>query len=198
HTGIHEIKTEAPVLYEGRVLFAKLGCSNCHQMDSIPAEDKRQVGPDLRHVNTKLSNAFLDSWIWAPKAFRPSTLMPHFFMLENNSSDEEIRRTRQEVKAITEYLFESASPLQPKHKLAEGITGNLEKGREIFQNIGCQGCHSNLNETGEEWITTDLVKRYAFKKADAQKKYEEMTYNQRQVYALENLGEVTAGNEQKK
>ena len=36
--------------------------------------------------------------------------MPHLFMLENNSSDEELRRTRQEARAITEYLVQTASP----------------------------------------------------------------------------------------
>ena len=214
HANFHDIKDEAPVLYEGRSLFNKVGCSNCHQMDSVAPDEfeaknvmpdgtvesvRRRAGPDLRHVIGKLSKEFVSNWIWAPKAFRPSTLMPHFFMLENNSSDEEIRRTRQETRAITEYLFAAASPLTPKYAVPTAITGSIEKGRSIFQNIGCQGCHSNLNETGEAWITTDLVMRYGFKKEDAAKKYEEMTYNERQVYALENLGEVTStGNDQKK
>jgi cytochrome c551/c552 len=214
HNNFHDIKDEAPILYEGRSLFNKVGCSNCHQMDSIAADEfeakntladgtvetvRRRAGTDLRHVPAKLSKDFVSSWIWAPKAFRPSTLMPHFFMLENSSSDEEIRRTRQEVKAITEYLFAAASPMAPKHAVPTQLKGDVEKGRDIFQNIGCQGCHTNLNETGEKWITTDLVKRYNFKAADAAKKYEEMTYNERQVYALENLGEVTStGNDQKK
>ena len=39
HTNIHDIKDEAPVLYEGRMLFAKMGCANCHQMDSIAADE---------------------------------------------------------------------------------------------------------------------------------------------------------------
>jgi cytochrome c551/c552 len=214
HSNFHDIKEEAPVLYTGRVLFNKVGCSNCHQMDSVAPDEfeaknvlsdgtvetvRRRVGTDLRHVPGKLSKEFVSTWIWAPKAFRPSTLMPHFFMLENSSSDEEIRRTRQEVKAITEYLFVSASPLQPKHAVPSGAKGDVERGREVFQNIGCQGCHTNLNETGEQWITTDLVKRYGLKQDEAKKEYDEMTYNQRQVYALENLGEVTAtGNDQKK
>ena len=214
HNNFHDIKEEAPVLYEGRSLFNKMGCSNCHQMDSVAADEfeaknlladgtvdtvRRRAGTDLRHVQAKLSREFVSSWIWAPKAFRPSTLMPHFFMLENNSSDEEIRRTRQEVKAITEFLFEASTPLTPKHTVPEKVAGSIEKGRDLFQNIGCQGCHTNLNEVGKDWITTDLVKRYGLKTADAAKKYGEMNYNERQVYALENLGEVTStGNDQKK
>jgi hypothetical protein len=102
HTSPADIKEMAPVVYEGRHLFNNLGCSNCHQMDSIPASEQRKVGTDLRHVTAKLSPAMINTWIWSPKGFRPSTKMPHFFMLENNSSDEEIRRTRQEARAITE------------------------------------------------------------------------------------------------
>ncbi len=214
HANFHDIKDEAPMLYEGRSLFNKVGCSNCHQMDSIAPDEfeaknlmpdgsvdtvRRRAGPDLRHVPAKLSKEFVSNWIWAPKAFRPSTLMPHFFMLENNSSDEEIRRTRQETRAITEYLFTAATPLTPKYAVPTAMAGSIEKGRSIFQNIGCQGCHSNLNETGEAWITTDLAQRYGAKPIDAKKQYDGMTYNERQVYALENLGEVTStGNDQKK
>ncbi|HEV8291201.1 MAG TPA: hypothetical protein VGP94_04740, partial [Tepidisphaeraceae bacterium] len=237
HTGIHEIKKEAPVLYEGRTLFAKLGCVNCHQMDSVPAEDKRQVGPDLRHVNAKLSNAFLDSWIWAPKAFRPSTMMPHFFMLENSSSDEELRRTQQEVRAIRTYLTKTATPLpesdylkDPANKMPEG-EGDVDRGRSLFigfdaekapigdmqGGVGCIGCHTNLNETGQRWITNDMVKggvledylsEFSKKTAtekgkaptarelqteagrEALRRYRAMTYDERQLDAMEHFGEA--------
>ena len=91
-------------------------------------------------------------------AFRPTTKMPHFFMLENNSSDEEIRRTRQEARAITEYLVRTATPLPPVHIYPTGGKGSAEAGKAIFESIGCMACHQNLNERGEEWITTDLVK----------------------------------------
>src|SRR3989440_2936797 len=237
HTGIHEIKKEAPVLYEGRTLFAKLGCVNCHQMDSIPAEDKRQVGPDLRHVTTKLSNAFLDSWIWAPKAFRPSTMMPHFFMLENSSSDEELRRTQQEVRAIRTYLTKTATPVpesdkfkDPANKMPEE-EGDVDRGRSLFigfdaekapigdmqGGVGCIGCHTNLNETGQRWITNDMVKggvledylsEFSKKTAtekgkaptareltteagrEALRRYRAMTYDERQLYAMEHFSEA--------
>ncbi|HEX3356047.1 MAG TPA: hypothetical protein VHS31_03610, partial [Tepidisphaeraceae bacterium] len=171
HSEIYDIKDEAPTLYEGRYLFANMGCSNCHQMDSIPTEQNRKVGTDLRHITAKLSPAYINTWIWAPKAFRPSTKMPHFFMLENNSSTEEIRRTRQEARAITEYLIRTATPLPPAHTIPEGLKGSAEAGQKTFESIGCMGCHANLNDPigpkrpdgglitrGESWITTDLIK----------------------------------------
>ncbi len=232
HTDVYDIKDAAPVVHEGRTLFKSMGCVNCHQMDSItpeigpsnPSDERlilangqRKVGTDLRHITAKLSPAMINTWIWSPKAFRPNTKMPHFFMLENNSSDEELRRTRQEARAITEYLIRTADPLPPKHVPPPALRGNVDAGKAVFNNIGCLGCHSNLNETtetrrgdklvtiGEQWIVTDLVKggRLADEMAatlgkapdtktltaEARKLYDAMTYNERQLYALEHLGE---------
>jgi cytochrome c551/c552 len=189
HTEVYDIKDVAPILYEGRQLFTQFGCVNCHQMDSVPAVQNRKVGTDLRHVTAKLSPQYINTWIWAPKAFRPTTKMPHFFMLENNSSDEEIRRTRQEARAITEYLVQTATPLPPQHIYPPGGHGSPEAGKAVFESIGCLACHQNLNERGEEWITTDLVKRAGMSADDAKAAYEKMGYNQRQLYVQQNLAE---------
>jgi cbb3-type cytochrome oxidase cytochrome c subunit len=183
HTGANDIREHAPVVYEGRQLFGEMGCVNCHQMDSIPAEEQRKVGTDLRHVTSKLSPAFINTWVWAPKAFRPTTKMPHFFMLENNSSDEEIRRTRQEARAITEYLVQTATPLPPKYAVPADGKGDKGAGQKLFNSLGCLSCHQNLNERGEEWIVADLQKRAGMKAAEAKQAYAGMTYNERQLYA---------------
>lgn len=209
HTEILDIKEEALTLYEGRRLFAELGCVNCHQMDSIReqvvpvnpstgekadrqfvmANGQVKVGPDLRHVTSKLSPAFINTWMWSPKAFRPSTRMPHFFMLENNSSDEELRRTRQEARAMTEYLTRTAEPLPSAHPIPPGAKGSAEAGKGLFNTLGCLACHQNLNERGQEWITTDLVKRAGVKPDEARKLFDEMSYNERQIYVMVNLEE---------
>ncbi|HTL31047.1 MAG TPA: multiheme c-type cytochrome, partial [Tepidisphaeraceae bacterium] len=223
HVDAYDIKDEAPTVYEGRYLFTNLGCVNCHQMDSIPAHENRKVGTDLRHVTDKLSPAFINSWIWAPKSFRPSTKMPHFFMLENNSSDEELRRTRQEARAITEYLVRTAAPLPPKYKVEASAKGSAEAGRALFESLGCLACHQNLSDPtggkrnnqpvtrGEQWIVNDLVKSGKLKAkitaetgkepddkavtTEAQKLYDGMTYNDRQLYVLENLEQLPGATE---
>ena len=217
HTSVNDIKDTAPVLYEGRHLFNNLGCVNCHQMDSIPAAEQRRVGTDLRHVSAKLSPAMINTWIWSPKGFRPTTKMPHFFMLENNSSDEELRRTRQEARAITEYLVQTAEPLAPKHTAPTGVVGKVEDGRKVFNSIGCLACHQNLNDPaagdpkragkivtrGEQWIVQDLTLGGDLAKkltvetgkaptaaeltAEATKLFDGMSYNERQLYVLEHL-----------
>jgi mono/diheme cytochrome c family protein len=228
HVNMTEIAADAPTLHEGRMLFSKLGCVNCHQMDSIAVDDpkepfsgdKKRVGTDLRNINGKLSPAFINSWIWAPKSFRPSTLMPHFFMLENSSSDEEIRRTRLEARAMTEYLLATANryaqvgadgkpqmkdgkpvlgPWQPRQKPAAGVTGDADKGKELFNTLGCLACHTNLADKNEEdvtraqqWIVRDLIRSGGLSEEDAVATYEGMTYNQKQWYIKENFGALTS------
>ncbi len=234
HTDVYDIKNEAPIIYEGRQLFTNLGCVNCHQMDSIKPEDvptgadkqlvmangRVKVGTDLRHVTSKLSPQFINTWIWSPKAFRPTTKMPHFFMLENNSSDEEIRRTRQESRAISEYLVRTATPLTGNRQIPPEAKGSIEAGQQLFNTLGCLACHNNLNDTtsekrdgkpitvGEKWITTDLVKNPKFVAEvtiklgktpqapdllkQARAVFDSMDYNQRQLYVQQHLSEPAA------
>src|SRR4030095_14467558 len=83
--------------------------------------------------------------------------------------------------------------------------------------VGCIGCHTNLNETGQRWITNDMVKSgyledylAEFRKKtiaekgnapsaremqteygrEAMRRYRHMTYNERQLYAMEHFGEA--------
>jgi len=109
------------------------------------AESK--VGPDLRHVTAKLSPEFINTWIWSPKSFRPTTKMPHFFMLENNSSDEEIRphaagdaRHHGISDSHGGAACRRSTFVQPSYK------GSGEAGHALFNAVGCLGCHNNLND----------------------------------------------------
>ncbi len=178
HAQEMEIDKSAPVLAKGRLLFTQLGCVNCHAVDSLgsPLRDQpgmpdvRQVGPSLLHVKHKLSEDMISSWTWAPKAFRPNTRMPHFFMTENNSSPLDIRRTRAEVAAMSYYLVTTPEdPAGPAYKPEAvppadtpgiNLAGNVEAGRTIFKEVGCLACHSNVNETGLEWVAIDLQDRF--------------------------------------
>src|SRR5258706_661917 len=85
--------------------------------------------------------------------------------------------------------------------------------------VGCIGCHTNLNETGQRWITNDMVKGGVLedylsefsKKTAAEKgkaptarelttevgreslrRYGAMTYYERQLYAMEHFVEALA------
>ncbi len=175
----------------GRHLFANLGCVNCHKVDQLAGA--RRVGPDLTYMASKLTPGFVQPWIYSPRKFRPSTLMPHFFMQENNRAQsvnqfdtDPVVRTETETAAMSKYLFSVSRPWQPLQKPA-GVTGDVERGRELFRSVGCLACHANLAEFGEEWITEDLVQREGFDPETARHRYKGMTYEERTRYALENF-----------
>ena len=198
HSEVFDIKDEAPKLFEGRKLFSQLGCVNCHAVDSLGDDlDIKRVGPSLVNVKHKLSKQMMANWVWSPKGFRPTTRMPHYFMLANNSAPVDIARTRVETAAIAHYLAgaepnanhysktDQPTPTYRPEALPDQPT-NIERGRQIFLNVGCMACHTNLEEIGRQWITTDLQAR-GHDEEEAAERYDAMSYNQQHWYVLENL-----------
>ncbi len=175
----------------GRFLFTTVGCVNCHNIDTLWGS--RRVGPDLRHAASKLQPGFVQQWVYFPQKFRPATRMPHFFMQENNRTEssnsfdsDPVRRTQAEVAAITKYLFETSKEWEPL-KPSPGVTGDAERGRKLFREIGCLACHANITELGEEMITRDLVHRLGMDEETASHRFLGMTHAERSVYAMENF-----------
>lgn len=87
-------------------------------------ERKRQ-GPNLKEIKAKLRREWLVPWLKNPRAFRPSTKMPAF------------RLNDRQVEAIAAFVWNRALdigvPRQPQ--------GDPAKGRELFVQRGCMGCH---------------------------------------------------------
>lgn len=178
----------------GQQLFREVGCINCHSVESLAGS--RRVGPDLRSVGQKLTPGFVQQWAYFPQKFRASTRMPHFFLQENNSAGSENQfdpdpelRTKTEVAAITKYLLAVSDPSWKPLTKPQEITGDVERGRSLFKSVGCLACHSNLAEFGEEWITKDLVVREKLSPEIAMHRYKGMTFEQRELYALEHFAE---------
>ena len=131
-----------------------------------------------------------------------------------NDPDPELR-TQAEVIAIVEYLLAQAGADWPEPPW-ERIDGNAartaaaERGRELFDTLGCLGCHACLSHRptapdgqprepiGATWIIEDLATR-AEQQADddltdeeadaiwerAEQQYERMTDVDRVTYALQ-------------
>jgi len=175
----------------GSQLFTEVGCINCHVVNTLP--NMRRVGPDLSHVASKLKPEFVQQWVFYPQKFRPSTRMPHFFLQENNIDDSATGldsqpqlRTETEVAAITKYLFAISTSWEPIRK-PEEVVGDVQRGRDLFKSAGCLGCHSNLVEFGEQWITRDLMEREGRDGESATYKYRGMTHEERVRYAMEHF-----------
>jgi mono/diheme cytochrome c family protein len=90
-----------------------------------PPGTYRKVGPSLRRLSEKTNEKWVWNWIRAPRDFRPSTRMPHFYGLSNNN-EEALQGTGQEefpnaeIHAITYYLLsESQAWLQGQDKFRQ-------------------------------------------------------------------------------
>lgn len=72
----------------GRELFFADGCYGCHTIGKIGTP----IGPDLSHIGTKYSRAYLERWLRDPAAQRPAAHMPN------------LELTPEEVKALAAFL----------------------------------------------------------------------------------------------
>ncbi len=117
----------APTLTKGLAMFESLGCHGCH-----PAEGFRglaKVGPELTRVANKVEPAWMIQWIQNPRSYLPHTRMPNFGL------------SKEHATAIAAYLLDRSESDPP-------VPGRLnsyaspEKGQEIFERVGCQGCHT--------------------------------------------------------
>jgi mono/diheme cytochrome c family protein len=85
-----------------------------------PPGTMRKVGPSLFRLAEKVPEDWVARWVWSPRGFRPSTRMPHFYGLSNNTPHA-LEGTDQgdfpptEVRAIAHYLI---------HESEEYLDGN--------------------------------------------------------------------------
>ena len=121
----------------GRDIIERFGCYGCHKMKGY--EGLRKPGPLLTRLTWKTNPDWAYSWIEDPVAFRPSTLMPRFFGLANNSSSEDVARTSQEIRGIVTYLFEKTEPGGFPELSGQG---DAARGQELVTSVGCLGCHA--------------------------------------------------------
>ncbi len=117
----------APTLTKGIAMFELLGCHGCH-----PAEGFRglpKVGPELTRIANKVEPAWMIQWIQNPKSYLRHTRMPNFGL------------SKEHATAIAAYLLDQSTPDPP-------VVGRFnpdaspEKGKEIFERVGCLGCHA--------------------------------------------------------
>jgi cytochrome c2 len=135
-----EVKVASGGSYNrGKAIVEANGCFGCHRIEGITGE-VRKVGPALQRLPSKLDKDFAYAWIWNPRDFRPSSKMPRFFNQSNNSSEEALALTKQEVRAVVSYIWTKAD----EHKLAPipAGRGDAAHGKQLVREVGCLGCHS--------------------------------------------------------
>jgi cytochrome c2 len=135
HTGVAQVPAGNKINV-ARSLFIDNGCHGCHLTKGF--ENLPKVGPDLRHISSKVSKEWAMKWVENPKAFRPTTRMPKYFHNSNNSSKDDIARSHVEIRAMVEYLFSKSEEIPYP---AVTVTGDSANGQKLVREIGCVGCH---------------------------------------------------------
>jgi len=87
----------------------------------------KKVGPDLKEVRMKVHKEWIPNWLKHTHEWRPTTKMPQFRLQDD------------EIQAIAAYIWNTAitSPELPKQ-----TPGNAAHGQELFEQRGCEACHS--------------------------------------------------------
>jgi len=161
--GCHEITgTKA-----GRAVGPDMRLEPDPPLESLPAAERakrladtanppgtfRKVGPSLYRIAEKTFDEWMVKWLKAPRAFRPDTRMPHFYLQANNVP-ESLAGTGQEkfpdaeVRSISHYLLtksrtnletiagaakRSAAEQQADAKLVEELTAKLAKADDLSE-----------------------------------------------------------------
>ncbi|HEV3115531.1 MAG TPA: c-type cytochrome, partial [Gemmataceae bacterium] len=121
--GCHEISG----LKSGREIGPDLRLEPSPPVDAYSASDRvklfsdplnppgalRKVGPSLFRVSEKTNQQWARKWIAAPRNFRPTTKMPHFYGLSNNTRevlpDDQKDFPDTEIASIAYYIFRESS-----------------------------------------------------------------------------------------
>jgi len=134
---------------DGASLVLAARCNRCHRIASI---NESPASPALSDVRFRVSPAWVAHWLGpgrhgplpASKATQTSAApkddAPH------GETDRLIPRldlTREEVRAVTAYLFaadrDNREPHTPDHQAKK--PGHVDQGRRLFYTVGCLACH---------------------------------------------------------
>ena len=102
----------------------------------------RKVGPSFRRIKWKTTQGFIEHWTEEPKRFRPSTRMPQFYNLTNQTDPHAALYERVELAGIAQYLYDKSVALDALHP-ADGYKPDVKRGKRLFSERGCLACHSH-------------------------------------------------------
>jgi mono/diheme cytochrome c family protein len=88
-----------------QLFYGKYACQGCHIVDG--KTDKGYIGPTLTHVGSRLTAAWIYSWLKNPQALRPGSTEPNRAMSD------------QDARALTAFLMSQKGTPPPPAKAAE-------------------------------------------------------------------------------
>ena len=123
---------DAPQLTRGQIVFEESGCIGCHKLHGTGGI----IGPELDGVGAHRSPDWLLKHFKNPALVTPGSAMPP---IKANDAD---------LEALTLYVLSfTGEPLGAYYVSMKTIPGVLA-GRRLFQEKGCQECHSLAGKGG--------------------------------------------------
>ncbi|MER3523155.1 MAG: hypothetical protein C4326_03600 [Ignavibacteria bacterium] len=119
----------APEFTRAKRLMIESGCHGCHEIKGYT--DLPKIGPQLISIAFKTTPTWVYRWVKDPKEYTPHTRMPNF------------KLTDEEAEAVTAYLFSVSNTSDFRFAAPQGAYagGSAQRGKELFETIGCQACH---------------------------------------------------------
>jgi mono/diheme cytochrome c family protein len=120
----------------GETRFREMFCTTCHSV-AVTRGGQTQliggnIGPELTKAASKVNPDWLVAWLRDPRGYLPHTSMPRY-----GWSD-------QDLYLVTHYLTSTLTDsdlLSNVPKLAEPKQDEVQRGRQLFTDKGCVGCH---------------------------------------------------------
>ena len=120
----------------GELLFSELGCINCHIPEPEIAERFSFVeAPRLEGIGHRVQPRFLREWLENPHAVKPGTTMPDLL----GHLPKSVKAGN--VRALEQFLLSVPYPAV-RNDVPKDMPGNINRGMELYQTVGCVACHS--------------------------------------------------------
>ncbi|MBI4418732.1 MAG: c-type cytochrome [Ignavibacteriales bacterium] len=114
---------------KAKQLVLESGCFGCHEIKGY--SDAPKIGPSLNALTGKTNPEWIYRWLRNPREYNPHTRMPNFGFPD------------EEAEAITAYLVSIGKQSNYTPVAVQGSYrgGSPQRGRELFESVGCQACH---------------------------------------------------------
>ena len=133
--GYHQLKNAGKTdpAAAGEVLLSELNCAACHSSQRAQRIDFKGA-PDLSNAGARLTPQYIRAFLSAPHEVKPGTTMPDLM----HGTDAEAGKI--EIENLTHFLVSRGGPIG--RSAEEGNTMLLERGRVLYETIGCVACHA--------------------------------------------------------
>ena len=153
----------AEVLAEGKRLFDRYACHNCHIAKGY--EDSRKIAPTLNIIGSKVNRKWLVDWLKRPKDYLPKTVMPDFLL-----SDKEVehiadflmtlraKETPEETVTWPSWAEKPFDKMTPKEEDAYFALSPdpMDAGEGVWSTARCTICHPRAGKGGATGLCPDL------------------------------------------